>query len=221
MSEPAPGRRHAAQRWSPPVVEGSSPGRARISPAATAAAASAQQAQEAGYAAGLARAQAEIQARTAELDRQVARFDGLARQLAHPLKLLDAEVEQVLMSLAVAIGSQLARRALQADPAHLIMLVRDCLKQLPLGTRVVHVRLHPEDAAVMREKLTMPAGDGAWQLTEDPTLTRGGCIVQSEHSTIDARFESRMRALVAHALGDERADARAAPGATPGSGPAP
>ncbi|MBS0580727.1 MAG: flagellar assembly protein FliH [Proteobacteria bacterium] len=221
MSEPAPGRRPAALRWSPPPVEGSASGRGRVPAAASASPASVQQAEAAGYAAGLARAQAEIQARTAQLDRTAARFDALLRQLAHPLKLLDAEVEEALMSLALAIGSQLARRALQADPAQMITIVRDCLKQLPLGARTVQVRLHPEDAAVVRARLTMPAGEGAWQLTEDPTLTRGGCLVQSEHSRIDARFESRVRALVASALGDERAERRAAPTPGPGAEPIP
>lgn len=223
MSDLAPGARRAAQRWSPPQVEGAQLGRPREPRGAgtTAAASAAQQAEAAGHAAGLARAQLETQARITALDARIESFDMLIGQLAHPLKLLDSEVEQLLLALALAIGSQLARRTLQAEPAQMIALVRDCLKQLPLGARQLHVHLHPQDAAVVREKLAMPAGEGAWRLVEDPTLTRGGCLVESEHSRVDARFESRMHDLVAHALGDERAADRGAGATGPGNAPAP
>ena len=130
-----------------------------------------------------------------------------------PLRVLDAEVEQSLLTLAVAIASHLTRRTLRAEPEQLIPIVRECLQQLPLGAREVRVRLHPEDAAVVREKLAAPAGEGAWRLVEDPMLTRGGCLIDSEHSRLDARLESRINALIAHALGDERAAARDLPAA--------
>ena len=212
MSEPASGQRDA-QRWSPPQVEGLHPARPRESrgQGAAASASAAQKAEAAGYATGLARAESEVSARLAQLGARIERLDALLGQLANPLKSMDAAVEQALLGLALAIGSQLARRALQAEPGQVIALVRDCLKQLPLGAREIRVRLHPEDAALVREKLATPAGPSAWHLLEDPTLTRGGCLIESEHSRIDARFESRMNAIVASALGDERAADRPAP----------
>ncbi len=176
--------------------------------AAPAAATAAQKAEAAAYAAGMARAETQIQARVAELNARIANLDSILRQLAHPLRLLDAEVEEALLALAVAIGSQLARRELHADPAQVIAVVREGLQQLPLGARDVRVRLHPQDAAVVRERLALPAGEGAWQLVEDPTLTRGGCLIQSEHSRVDSRLESRIQALVAAAMGDERTGRR-------------
>ena len=62
----------------------------------------------------------------------------------------------------------------------------------------------------MRERLGAGGGERAWSLIEDPTLTRGGCIVQSEASRIDARLESRIAAIAASALGDERMADRSA-----------
>jgi flagellar assembly protein FliH len=182
-------------------------------------ASAAQKAEAAGYAAGLARSESEVAARLTQLGSRIERLDALLGQLANPLKLMDAEVEQNLLALALAIGSQLARRALQAEPGQVIALVRECLKQLPLGAREIRVRLHPEDAALMREKLATPSGASAWQLLEDPTLTRGGCLIESEHSRIDARLESRINAIVAAALGDERGAGR--PAAVPDSGAEP
>jgi len=221
MSERTAGSSRLVERWSPPKVEGTHLGRRPERPAGPTAASAAQQAEAAGYAAGLARAQAEVQARLAELAARIERFDTLVRQLANPLRLLDAQIEEALLTVALSIGSQLARRALHDDSGQIIALVRDCLKQLPLGTREVRVRLHPQDASVMREALSPAGGDAAWQLVEDPTVTRGGCLVESEHSRLDARFESRLNGLVASALGDERTAERGGRASTAGADSAP
>jgi len=210
MSERSGAGRRIVERWSPPRVEGTYPAGTREphGSATAARAAAAQQAEAAGYAAGLERAGVELQARLAQLDTRIRSADELLRQLANPLRILDAEVEQSLFRLSLAIGTQLARRALRADPAQIIAIIRECLKQLPLGARDVRITLHPEDAAVVRERLAAPSAESAWHLLEDPTLTRGGCLVHSEHSQLDARFESRVNALIVSALGDERAAER-------------
>src|SRR5262249_10588847 len=105
MSERSAGGVRQVERWSPPKVQGPSLGRRRDERSATPGAptAAAQQAEAAGYAAGLARGQGEVQARLAELTARIERFDSLLRQLAHPLRVLDAEVEQSLVGLAAAI----------------------------------------------------------------------------------------------------------------------
>jgi flagellar assembly protein FliH len=215
MSE-RPAAARVIERWLPPKVEGAHvPGRREERAAAPAGKApGVLQAEAAGYAAGLARAQAEQQPRLAQLNAQVERFGAHLNQLAEPLRLLDAAMERSLLALALAIGSQLARRTLRQEPAQIIAIVRECLKQLPHASRDVRVRLHPEDATVVRAQLAPVAGEHAWTLIDDATLTRGGCLIESEHSQLDARFESRLQALVASALGDERGAQRApaAPG---------
>lgn len=171
-----------------------------------------QQADARGYQAGLERAQEEIRARLGALEERIRRFDALLGVLARPLEQLDAEVEGELVQLALAVGKQLARRELRIEPTQIIAIVRETLAQLPLAAREVRVRLHPEDAATVREHLAAGSGERVWTLVEDPTLTRGGCLVQSESSRIDARLESRIAAIAASALGDERAVERAGPG---------
>jgi len=39
---------------------------------------------------------------------------------------------------------------------------------------------------------------------EDPVITRGGCRISSENSSIDAQVETRLGAAIAAVLGDER-----------------
>jgi flagellar assembly protein FliH len=215
MSEPRAGGAHArtaanpVERWSLPAVDGPLASNTRDQRSA--------QDSVRGYEAGLARAQAEMAPRTEELAARVRRLDSVLQLLAAPLKALDDQVEQQLLGLAFAVGKQLARRELTAAPAQIVAILRECLEQLPLAAREVCVHLHPEDAAIVRERLAAPAEERAWSLVEDPTLARGGCLVRSDSSRIDARFESRVNAVLASALGEQRAPERATASSEPGS----
>jgi len=214
------------ERWNMPQVEGKVIGRP-IDERKAAAAAEAivrlarEQSEARGYEAGMAKAQADIQAKLAELGDRIKRFDGILQLLSRPLRELDEEVEKSLLQLALAVGKQLARRELRIDPTQVIAIIRESLQELPTSAREPHVYLHPDDAAIVRDRLSEPVSERAWTVVEDPTMSRGGCMVRTENSQIDARLESRIGAVIANALGDERAAERtggaedngAAPGA--------
>jgi flagellar assembly protein FliH len=201
------------ERWNMPQMEGKVIGRPiderKAAAAAEAIARVAREQSEArGYEAGMAKAQAEVQGKLAELADRIKRFDGLLQFLARPLQELDEEVEKSLLQLALAVGKQLARRELRIDPTQVIAIIRESLQELPTSAREPRVHLHPEDAAIVRERLTEPVNERAWKLVEDPTMSRGGCVVRTENSQIDARLENRISAVIANALGDERAEER-------------
>src|SRR5579864_7263069 len=196
------------ERWALPPVEGPLASSAREERGRGAPAARASQEAARGYEAGMARAQAEMQSRLEELTQRVRRLDAMLQLLGKPLRALDDEVEKQLLELALAVGKQLARRELAADPAQILGVLRECLEQLPLAAREIRVHLHPEDAAIVRERLAAPANERAWTIVEDPTMARGGCVVRTETSRIDARLESRINTVIANALGDERSPDR-------------
>lgn len=212
MSEPS-ARAAPVERWQLPEVRGPVVGLGDQRRLQEQEVREAQQRAEArGYEAGLARAQTEMRARVTVLEERIRRLDEVLGLLARPLEQLDAEVERELVRLAVAVGKQLARRELGVDPAQIIAIVRQSLAQLPVAAREVRVHLHPQDAATVREHLSATSAERVWTVIEDPALSRGGCLVQSESSRIDARFESRVAAIAAGALGDERSAGREAIG---------
>jgi flagellar assembly protein FliH len=167
-----------------------------------------QEAETRGYEAGMANAQLEMAARIAALDARVKQLDSILQFLSRPLQELDAQVDQELSQLALAVGKQLARRELRVDPAQVIAIIRESLALLPAAARDVRVHLHPDDAAVVRERLSAPTNERAWTVVEDPTLACGGCVVRSENSQVDAKLESRVRAVVVSTFGEERAHPR-------------
>jgi flagellar assembly protein FliH len=220
MSDPQRSRSPGAtviERWSLPLVEGNVIGRPiderKAAAAAEAIARVAREQSEArGYEAGMAKAQADMQGRIADLDERVRRLDSLLQFIGRPLLELDADVEKILLQLTLTIGKQLARRELRIDPAQVIAIIRESLQELPTAAREIRVHLHPEDASIVRERLTAPVNERAWTIVEDPTMARGGCIVRTETSRIDARLESRINTVIANALGDERSPDRAESG---------
>jgi len=157
-----------------------------------------------GYAAGLAAGQDEIRQRLAEVKNLESVFAALAR----PLEQLDLEVEEQLTALVCAIAKQVIRRELRIDPAQIIAVVRDTVSLLPLSQRNIRVHLHPQDAALVRERLAEPQTQQAWSIVEDPMMSRGGCRVSTDTAQIDARFETRIAAVLSHLMGDERADSQ-------------
>ncbi len=213
-------RTHAsvAERWSLPQVDGPIVGMRRESPLrerareaeARASEVTRQEEHDRGYEVGLKAGKAQLQAQTDACSARVARLDEILNALSRPLPELEAEVEQQLVLLALAVGKQLARRELKTDPGQITALIREAVGRLPAAAREVRVHLHPEDAAAVAERLATAGQERAWSVVEDPTLARGGCLVRSENSQIDARLESRVNAIVSSMLGEDRASARLA-----------
>ncbi len=158
---------------------------------------------EEGYAQGREEGRA---AGREEIAACAARLDALLGALARPFEELDEQVEQELVRLALAIAQQLVRREIKADPGQIVAIVRDALAVLPVSARGVRLHLHPEDAQLVNEVLSVGDAQRPWQIVEDPVLARGGCRVVSESSRIDASLEARLAALAAAVLGGERED---------------
>jgi flagellar assembly protein FliH len=167
------------------------------------------EAEVAGRAAGHAAAQQEIAARLHAVGEISHSLETVLHTLSRPLSQLDDQVHEQIARLAVAIARGLVRRELRVDPSQVIAIVRDTVALLPASSRGVRVLLHPEDAALVRERLATPSADQAWSIAEDPVLSRGDCRVQTEYAQIDARLESRLSDVLSKLLGDGREHARA------------
>lgn len=159
---------------------------------------------EKGRAEGLAAAEQEMRPQLQQLQARIDRFDAIIGTLAQPLHQLDVEVEDQLVQLALTVARHLVRRELRIEPAQVIAVIRETVALLPASARDVRVHLHPEDAAVVRERLATPTGERVWTIAEDPVMSRGGCRVTTETAHIDARLETRIGSVVSALLGDER-----------------
>jgi flagellar assembly protein FliH len=157
-----------------------------------------------GHVEGVRKGEAELGKRIAEVDVKIAALEAIIGILAKPLAELDGQVENELTRLALTIAKHLVRRELKIDPTQVIGIIRHTVGLLPLASRNIRVHLHPDDAAIVRDKLARASGEQDWQLAEDPLMARGGCRITSDQSSIDARFEASVAAVMSGLLGDER-----------------
>ena len=190
--------------WAVPPVEGPVVGQRRVADLSLLEREAWEQGLAAGCAAGRAAALTEQQRLSDELRARVARLDGILNLQARPLAELDAIVLRQLAALAGDIARHLVRRELRTQPEQIIAVIRETVALLPVAAREVRIYLHPEDAALVRERLVEPAAERAWTLVEDPVIARGGCRINSESSSIDAQVEARLGAAIVAVLGDER-----------------
>jgi len=165
-----------------------------------------------GREAGLAAAAQESLAAAAELERRVQQLQSILDLMTRPLLDLDQLVQRQLATLAGAIARKIIRRELKTQPDEIVAVVRETVSLLPINAREVRVYLHPEDAELVRSRLTVVSGEPAWSIVEDPMLARGGLRVSSGTSSIDAQLEQRIGAAIAVVLGDERGSSAASAG---------
>ncbi|MEO8314469.1 MAG: FliH/SctL family protein [Pseudomonadota bacterium] len=167
-----------------------------------------QEAETAGRAAGLEAARAEIEANKQKLDDTARKLETVLQALSRPLAQLDDTVHSQIAMLATALARALLRRELRTEPSQIIGIVRDTVALLPASARGVRVTLHPEDATLMRERLSVAGPEQAWSIVDDPVLSRGDCRVQTDYAQIDARIETRLNEALAMLLGDDRGTQR-------------
>ena len=156
-----------------------------------------------GYADGQQRAAADIQARCDTLDL-------VTRQLAAPLAQLDEDMVSSVAELALLIARHLVRRELKTAPGEVIGVVRETMRLLPIASRGTTLHLNPDDAELVRSALAIDTDGISWRVEADPLISRGGCIVETETSRIDATVESRIAAIASKMFGGEREGDRGA-----------
>lgn len=135
---------------------------------------------------------------------QSSQLTSLMESLTEPFDELDERVEKELLDLVIEIASQLVRREIKIDPGQIIAVIREAVKALPVATQKLTLHMHPEDVKLVRSSLALNETSTPWEIIEDPLMTRGGCKVETETSSIDSTVENRLAAIVANILGGQR-----------------
>lgn len=146
-----------------------------------------QQARENGHAAGFAEGQTRARA-------DGARFVALAAQFDIALKEIDQQVAENLLALALDVARQVIRQAIAVKPELLLETVREALAQMQHPHATIH--LHPEDASLVRSYLGDQLAHAGHRIHEDNRVGRGGCLIESGGSQLDASLATRWRRTV-------------------------
>jgi len=79
--------------------------------------------------------------------------------------------------------------------------VQEATSALPLQTEQMRIKLHPDDLAILQQYYSAEERQQRhWQLRADPTVERGGCLVESEKSSVDRSLTQRVNTSLEHFL---------------------
>lgn len=150
-----------------------------------------QQALKEGYAKGEA---AGAKAAAARLDPVVQRFAHTMDDLAGVRRRGRAEAEEDAVKLSIAVAHRILHRELSVDPEAVLGLVHAAFAKL--DARETHrVRLHPEDAPLVRSYLEKLENARKIEVVPDPALERGGAVFETSRGSLDASLTTQLKEI--------------------------
>ncbi|MDA7745906.1 flagellar assembly protein FliH [Psychromonas sp.] len=137
----------------------------------------------------------------AKIDAQTLHWQQLVSRLNRPLEKLDDNVEFQLIKLATSLAEQITRCEVTVNPQIILQALKQGVEALPVNEQTIVISLHPEDLIFIQN--AFPEAECAkrgWDLRSEPTLLRGDCQVQTQTSSIDYTFSTRVQQVLKHFL---------------------
>ena len=132
-----------------------------------------------------------------------AQIGTLLRSIGAELGGLQQEMARTLAVSATHLARAIVRAELVAQPELVAAVAQEAVDTLLLSARHITLRVHPDDHAfVATGAADVLAARGA-RLLADASMTRGGCLVESDIGVIDASIETRWRRAAASLGCDE------------------
>ena len=126
----------------------------------------------------------------------------LLKSLGEQLDALQRQMAQTLCTSATRIARQAVRSELQMRPELIAIVAQEALDTLVLSARHITLRVHPDDHPLVADGAGDLLDARSARLVADPTIARGGCVVESDIGVIDASLDTRWRRAAA-SLGGE------------------
>lgn len=136
-----------------------------------------------------------------EIDDKLNQLTSLMTQLQQPLSGLDQQVLAGITELALAMAKAVIAVEVRTNPQVILQAVQDATSALPLQTEQIRIKLHPDDLAIVQHYFSEEEiQQRQWQLRAEPTMARGGCLVESEKSSVDRSLTQRINSSLEHFL---------------------
>ncbi len=149
----------------------------------------------AGYEEGLRRGREEAEQQLAE--QLIAVRESLARSTAELHALAERVLELVkdeIVGLALQIASRVVRERIEAGDPVVVRIADEMLARLGEGVSC-RLRIHPEDREALGRLQPELEAKGLVELVVDPSVGRGGLIVEAGDEELDARLGTAYQAL--------------------------
>jgi len=136
-----------------------------------------------------------------KIDVQTLHWQQLISRLHRPLEKLDDSVEFQLVKLATSLAEQMVRCEVTVNPQVILQALKQATEALPASDQALVISFHPEDLSFVQDAFSEEeCKKRGWDLRSEPTLLRGDCHVQTNTSSIDYTFATRVEQVLSHFL---------------------
>jgi len=136
-----------------------------------------------------------------KVDVQTLHWQQLVSRLHRPLEKLDEHVEFQLITLATNLAEQMVRCEVTVNPQVVLQALKQGIEALPVNEQHIIISLNPEDLSFVQDVFSEKECEKrGWDLRAEPTLLRGDCQIQTQTSSIDYAFSTRITQVLKHFL---------------------
>jgi flagellar assembly protein FliH len=147
------------------------------------------------YNAGLQRGREEA---TTELKRAIDLLQQYAVLLKQEKDEISVRYEREVLDLAFQLAEKILGREFEQRPESVIDVARKAVQQV-VDSENIKLRVNPDDLdyikSIYADLESMLSSGAKLDLRAEPTIERGGCIVETEGGTLDARIASQLETL--------------------------
>jgi flagellar assembly protein FliH len=126
-----------------------------------------------------------------------AQMGSLLGSLSAQMEDLQQDMARALALAATHLARQTVRSELQTRPELVAQVASEALESLLLSARHITLRVHPEDFVLVSQGAAEMLSARGARVINDPSMTRGGCMVESDIGLIDGTIETRWRRALA------------------------
>ncbi len=193
--KPAPARAEAA----PPPAAPAPPAGPTLEQLQAGIEAAQQVGYEQGYRDGMAALEGFKKTHAEQVNAQLGR---LVRNLNGEFDALHEQIATTVARVAVELARQVLRSELQTAPALVSQVAAEAVEAVLHSARHITLQVHPQDLPLVAAGAQEVLQARGARLLANTTIERGGCRVESDVGSIDARIASRW-AQAAGAMGSE------------------
>jgi flagellar assembly protein FliH len=115
---------------------------------------------------------------------------------------LEQQMADALARTATQLARQVVRSELQQRPELVAHVAEEAVNAVLMSARYIRVHVNPQDHALVSQGAEEALTARGARLMSAPSVARGGCLIESDAGSIDARIETRW-AQAAQALGQD------------------
>jgi flagellar assembly protein FliH len=123
----------------------------------------------------------------------------LVEKLEHLRREVMERSEREMLELSLAVAKKVIRSEIATNRESVVQIIKAAIRKLTIKDSI-KIRLNPEDAAYLSgrkpELLDISGGSKEMTIQEDPSVPRGGCVIEAGMAEVDARLGQQMEEVV-------------------------